>query len=467
MSDLFFDTAFVSGSWASNVRISVSAQGSISSVKADASPRGAERVAGVAVPGVPNLHSHAFLRAMAGLAERGSPTGDTFWSWRERMYGFVGRLDPDDVQAIATQLYLEMLRHGFTAVAEFHYLRNDVDGRPYDDPVEMGRRILVAAEATGIGVTLLPVLYRSSDFGGAAPSGSQRRFTASVEDLVGDVVVLAAAVDGPNARVGLALHSLRAASPTDLAVTIQALRGIDPTAPIHIHVAEQEREVEACLDWSGARPVEWLLANAPVDDRWCLVHATHMVESEVAALAASGAVAGLCPTTEANLGDGTFLFGEYIAAKGAWGIGTDSHTSASPVAELRMLEYGQRLTRRERNVAAGASHRSTGRALLESAYTGGARACARPLGTLEAGGRADIVVLDQDHPALLGREADEILDSWVFSGEDTPVRDVMVGGRWVVRDGRHPRQEQVINAYREVVERITGDTPQLALDLEG
>jgi len=466
MADLFFDTALVGGAWLDDVRVSVKADGSIAAIDDGASPKGADRLPGVALPGAPNVHSHAFQRAMAGLAERGSPAGDTFWSWRERMYGFVARLDPDDVEDIATQLYVEMLRHGFTSVCEFHYLRNDPEGVPYADPVEMARRLLSAAKRAGIGITLLPVLYRSSGFGGAEPDPRQRRFTASVTELVGDVVVLAADVDQATSRVGLALHSLRAVPPGDLAVAVEALRGIDDSAPVHIHVAEQLREVEACLAWSGARPVEWLLDHAPVDDRWCLVHATHVTADEVDALARSRAVVGLCPTTEANLGDGVFPLPDYLDARGRWGIGTDSHVSVSPVAELRTLEYGQRLVHRERNVAAGDTGRSTGRALLDAAWSGGARACGRPVGALEPGARADVVVLDPHHPALVGRHGDELVDSWIFSGEDTPVRHVVVGGRRVVEDGRHRAQEDVLEAYRRVAAKLGGETSQLALHLE-
>jgi len=466
MSDLFFDAAFLSGTWEQNVRLSVDGEGWIQSLNVGAVPKGAQHVPGIAVPGVPDVHSHAFQRAMAGLTERGSPSGDTFWSWRERMYGFLRALSPDDVEAIASQLYSELLKHGFTAVAEFHYLRNDVDGRPYEDPVEMGRRILASAARSGIGITLLPVLYRASDFGGAPPTPEQRRFVSSVEDLVGDVLILDAAARTGDTRVGLALHSLRAVPPDALSVAVEAIRESKHGTPIHIHVAEQVREVEACLAWSGARPVEWLLDNAPVDRHWCLVHSTHLDPNELEALAASGAVVGLCPTTEANLGDGAFRLAPYMARRGAWAIGTDSHVGRSPVAELRMLEYGQRLAGRVRNVAAGPQHRSTGRALLESAWAGGAQACGRAVGRLEVGCRADVVVLDSDHPSLVGREGDDVLDSWVFSGEDTPVRDVMVGGRWVVRGGRHIEEAEIAGGFREVARRLGHETPQLKLDLQ-
>jgi formimidoylglutamate deiminase len=467
MTDLFFPRALVEGAWVRDARVATTAEGYISAVEVGAAAPDAERVAGIAVPGVPNLHSHAFQRAMAGLTERGSPAGDSFWSWRERMYAFVQRLEPPDIEAIAAQLYVELLRHGYTSVAEFHYLRNAADGGAYQDPVEMARRVLAAADVAGMGVTLLPVLYRTSDFGGAPPTPAQRRFVVSVEDLVGDILVLAAAAEDENTRVGMALHSLRAVPATELAIAVDTIQGLDPHAPIHVHVAEQVREVDACVAWSGARPVEWLLANAPVDARWCLIHATHVDQHEVEALAGCGAVAGLCPTTEANLGDGVFPLVEYQAAGGRWGVGSDSHVSVSPVAELRTLEYTQRLTRLERNVAAGGQRRSTGRALLEAAWSGGSAACGRALGRLAPGARADIVVLDPNHAALAGREGDDVLDSWIFSGEDTPVAHVMVGGRWVVRDGRHVRQDAVAAAYRQVARGLAGAVPHLSVEAGG
>lgn len=466
MPDLFFDSAFLSGNWERDVRIAVDAGGWITSVRTETTPQGARHVPGVAVPGVPNVHSHAFQRAMAGLTERGSPTGDTFWTWRERMYGFLEKLDPPAVEAIAARLYTELVRHGFTSIAEFHYLRNDPTGRPYDDPVEMGRRILSAGETAGVGLTILPTLYRASDFGGQPPLAGQKRFTASVEELVGDVAVLGAGAAAGTVRVGLALHSLRAVTPADLSVAVDAARAMDPEIPIHIHVAEQTREVDACLAWSGARPVEWLLDHAPVDSSWCLIHATHVDSTEVRGIARTGAVVGLCPTTEANLGDGLFPYAEYRDAGGAWAIGTDSHVGRSPVGEVRMLEYAQRLATRTRNVAAGPKARSTGRVLLDHAWSGGARACGRRIGRLAPGYRGDIVVLDPSHASLVGRSGDDLLDSWVFSGDDSPVSDVLVGGTHVVRDGRHVREGAVAEAYALVARALGADTPQLALELE-
>jgi formimidoylglutamate deiminase len=466
MSDFFFDTAFLSGSWAHDVRLTVDSGGWITSIESETTPQGARHIPGIAVPGVPNVHSHVFQRAMAGLTERGSPSGDSFWSWRERMYSFLRTLDPDAVEAIAGQLFSELLRHGFTSVAEFHYLRNGVDGHAYADPVEMGRRILAAAERAGMGITMLPTVYRTSDFGGGEAQAGQRRFVASVEDLVGDIAVLGAGASAGTTRIGLALHSLRAVPPKALSVAVEAARSMDPELPVHIHVAEQQKEVDRCLEWSGARPVEWLLDNAPVDRHWCLIHATHLDASEVAGIGASGAVVGLCPTTEANLGDGIFPLTDFERARGSWAVGTDSHIGRSPVGELRTLEYGQRLTLQRRNVAAGHHHRSTGRALLEAAWTGGAAACGRRIGQIAPGFRADAVVLDPNHPSLCGRSGDDVLDSWVFSGDATPVSDVIVGGRQVVEAGRHILSTELSARYRGVAQALAGSTPQLSQNLD-
>ena len=455
MRDLYFDLALLPGGWARDVRVELSANGDFGEIRPGGTPEGTRRVAGAVVPGIPNVHSHAFQRAMAGLTESGGTAEYGFGSWRERMYAFLARLSPDDVQVIAAQLHAEMLRHGYTAVAEFHYLRNDPRGRPYAVPHEMALRLHEAAAAAGIGLTLLPALYRVADFGADAPLAEQRRFVATVDEIIGDGAALRRAVAGDgNRRVGLALHSLRAVPPGDLTDAVAALEAADADAPIHLHIAEQVIEVRGCLSWSGAAPVEWLLDHAPVDGRWCAVHATHMTGEETRALAASGAVAGLCPTTEANLGDGVFPLASYVVAGGRWGVGSDSHVSVSPVADLRMLEYSQRLTMHERNVAGGRRAHSTARALLEGAWAGGAQASGRRLGAIRPGFRADLVVLDTDHPALVGKDEDQLLDAWIFSGEDTPVRDVMVGGAWVVKDGRHFGQEEIATAYRGVARKL-------------
>jgi len=459
MPDVIVSRALLPEGWASHVLLSVDHRGLLARVEPDApATAGAEAVEGLALPGVPNLHSHAFQRALAGLTEsRGARGEDTFWSWRERMYGFLSLLGPDDVEAIAAQLYVEMLRAGYTAVGEFHYLHHAPDGSRYGDAAEMSRRVLAAADVAGIGLTLLPVLYTAGDFGGKPPGEAQRRFLLGPDGVLALREALAPAfeADTPAARrLGLALHSLRAVPPEVVPRAVEEARLGDPTTPVHVHVAEQRREVEACLAWSGARPVEWLLDHAPVDERWCLVHATHLTREETRRLAASGAVAGLCPTTEANLGDGLFPLRSFLDDGGVFGVGSDSHVSVSPVEELRWLEYGQRLVTETRNVAAGSPHASTGRSLLVRAFEGGSRALGLRAGALAEGMRADLLVLDPEHPTLVGREDDELLDAWVFSGNTSSVRHVMVGGRWVVRDGRHAREEEALARYREVAARL-------------
>ena len=454
MIDLFFDSVLLPTGWTHDVRIGVDAGGWITSVQPNTTPRGAQRTPGIAVPGVPNVHSHAFQRAMAGSAEIGSPAGDSFWSWRNRMYSFVRSLTPHDIEAIAAQLFVELVRRGFTSVAEFHYLRNDKDGTPYEDPVEMARRILKASETTGIGLTILPTLYQASDFGGVKPEPEQRRFLNNVESLISDIAILGAEASGSTVRIGLGLHSLRAVPGDSLSTAIDAARKMDPTIPIHIHVAEQLREVDRSLSYSGTRPAAWLLDHAPVDKEWCLIHATHIDAAEIAGISASGATVGLCPTTEANLGDGIFPFLEYQNRKGTWAIGTDSHVGRGPASELRLLEYGQRLKTRTRNVAAGAQHKSTGRTLLDAAWSGGAKASGRRIGSIVKGARADIVILDQNHPALLGLSEDDALDAWIFSGDETPVSDVFTGGNHVVRQGRHVAADNVYDSYAEVARNL-------------
>lgn len=418
----------------------------------------AERMRGYAIPGLPNLHSHSFQRAMAGLTERAGDGEDSFWTWREVMYGFVARLTPDDVEAIAAQLYIEMLKAGYTAVGEFHYLHHAPDGGAYEDMAEMSERVTAAASRAGIGMTMLPVLYMAGGFGGAPAGEGQRRFVNDVERFLSIVRALHECHGGdPNFSLGIAPHSLRAVPPDALASAVAGLDGIDSSAPIHIHIAEQVREVDDCVAWSGARPVRWLFDNATVDGRWCLVHATHMTPEETDSLARGGAVAGLCPTTEANLGDGIFPLRAFLDAGGRFGVGSDSHVSVSPVEELRWLEYGQRLSHLARNVAADGADPSTGAALYRRALAGGAQALARPIGGLAPGNRADIVVLDADHPAMAGRSGDAALDSYIFTGNTSPVRDVMVGGNWVVRDGHHAAEDAAARAFADTLTRLLAD----------
>jgi formimidoylglutamate deiminase len=460
MPDFFLPRALLSTGWASRVLVSSDEQGRITRLEADAELRpGVESLQGIAVPGIPNLHSHAFQRAMAGLTEARGPEGaDSFWTWRERMYAFLARLSPDDVEAVAQQLFVEMLKAGYTSIVEFHYLHHDPNGRPYSDPAEMSRRLMSAARATGMAMTLCPSVYMTGDFGGAPATQGQMRFLLDPDGVGRLLDALAPDVAGvagdPVRRLGVAPHSLRAVPPDALADVVAVAGRFSPSMPIHIHVAEQRREVEACLAWSGARPVEWLLDQAPVGPRWCLIHATHVTDEELVGIARSGAVVGLCPTTEGNLGDGRFPLRVHLEHGGAFGVGTDSHVSTSPVEELRWLEYGQRLTREARNVLTGFPHASSARTLLENVWVAGARAAGTEVGALRVGAHADWIVLDAEHPTLTGRSDDELLDSWVFSGNTSAVRHAVVGGRVVVRDGHHDREEETLERYRGTIRRI-------------
>jgi formiminoglutamate deiminase len=445
--ELFADHALLPSGWTRDVRIAV-ADGTIAAVTADASRDGAEPFPGIAVPGVPNLHCHAFQRGMAGLAERRGPRADSFWTWREVMYRFLDRLTPDDVEAIAAFAYMEMLEAGFTTVGEFHYLHHDVDGRPYADIGEMAARIAKASADTGIGLTLLPSFYAYGSFGGAPAAPGQRRFLNDPDRFLKLIERCRANTAGlPAAQVGIAPHSLRAVTPDTLRAVCEAAT----EGPIHIHAAEQVKEVEESAAVLGARPVEWLLDNLGLDARWCVIHATHTTEPEIRALAASGAVVGLCPLTEASLGDGIFNGADYLAAGGRFGIGTDSNIQIDAAAELRQLEYGQRLARRARNVMTTEEGESTGRRLLASTLTAGARALQRPIGALTVGARADIVMLDADRPDLAARRDDQWVDAWIFVAGRAAVKTVIVGGETMVQAGRHRNRAKIEERYRRVV----------------
>lgn len=437
--------------WKSDVRLTIDGE-AICDVETGVAARAGDERHALALPAIANLHSHAFQRGMAGLAEfRGAAT-DTFWTWRETMYRFALTMSPDDVEAVATQLYVEMLEAGFAAVGEFHYLHHAPDGSPYTARAEMASRIVAAARRAGIGLTLLPVFYAHATFGGAPPKPEQRRFLsdiASFAELLDDCRALMR--DFPCGAVGVAPHSLRAVTPSELS----ALLGLAGQGPIHIHAAEQVKEVEDCLLWSGARPVEWLLDHAPLDSRWCLVHATHMNAEETRRLALTGAVAGLCPVTEANLGDGVFNAPDFVAHGGHYGVGSDSNVLIGVPAELRQLEYAQRLRDRARNICAAAGA-STGRALYDGASAGGARALARSSGRLAVGASADIVTLRADHPSLAGRRDDQILDAWIFSSGASLVDCVWSGGRKVVADGRHARHEEIATRFAATMRGLCG-----------
>lgn len=447
---LFAADALLPQGWRRNVHIDVAADGTIGSVVPEARPDDAERLCGPLVPGIPNVHSHAFQRALAGRTGRRSLTRDSFWTWRQAMYAFVDRVDADAFEAIVAQAYVEMLRTGYTAVAEFHYVHHDPGGKPYADPAELAQRVVRAARDTGIGLTLLPVFYAHSGFGGAPPVAGQRRFVHTVESFGRLVGALASQAVGEGFALGVAPHSLRAVTPDELAaVTALAPRG----SPIHIHAAEQRKEVADCLAFSGARPVEWLLANAGIDARWCVVHATHLTEEETRRLAASGAVAGLASTTEADLGDGTFPARAYVEVGGAFGVGSDSNTKLDPFAELRQLEWSQRLASGERNVLVS-DDAPVGQAIYARAAAGGAQALARRAGAIAPGSCADFVVLNGDDPALAGQRVDTVLDAAIFGPSRQPVRDVMVGGQWVIREGRHPREEAILARYAAVLAQV-------------
>ncbi len=452
MKTLLFDRALLPHGWAEHVAVRIDEAGDIAEVTIEATE--GERIAGCVLPGVPNLHSHAHQRAMAGLAERSGDSDDSFWTWREAMYHYVGRIQPHHLEAIAAQLYVEMLKAGYTSVAEFQYLHHNPDGQPYDNVAEMSLRTLAAAREVGIGITNLPVLYRYGGFGAQEPLAGQRRFLNDADRFL--VIVeklLEESSDDPNVATGIAPHSLRAVSKDVLGEVLDGFKERG-NGPIHIHVAEQIKEVEDCLAWSGQRPVAWLMAHFEVDERWCLIHATHMTASETHAVAGSGAVVGLCPSTEANLGDGLFNAALFIRANGRLGVGSDSHISVSPVEEIRWLEYGQRLKHLRRNVLAGGYRRSTGRPLFERVVAGGAQACGRKIGRIEAGYRADMIVLDTNHPVLYNRRDDALLDSWIFSGNAPLVRDVYVGGKAVVQNGVHAREEDIAARFRQTLDEL-------------
>ncbi|QAU45716.1 formimidoylglutamate deiminase [Bradyrhizobium guangzhouense] len=450
MTRLHFASALLPSSWANDVQVVITA-GAIAEVTPDVAPAADHERHAIALPGLASLHSHAFQRGMAGLAEQRGDSADTFWTWRETMYRFALAMTPDDVAAVATLLYVEMLEQGFTRVGEFHYLHHDRDGSHYADPAEMAVRIAQAADASGIGLTLLPSFYAHGSFGGAAPHGGQRRFLCSVDQFAKLMAASRRAIANlPGANIGIAPHSLRAVAPDELAAIIPLANG----GPVHIHAAEQVKEVEDCLAWSGQRPVQWLLEHAPVDERWCLIHATHMTDREVSAFASTGAVAGLCPVTEASLGDGIFPAREFLDAGGSFGVGTDSNVLVGAADELRQLEYGQRLKHRARNVLSGGAGRSTGRALFDAALAGGTRALAQATVGLIPGARADIVTLDATHPSLAGRTRDAVIDGWIFAAGSGAIDCVWAGGNKVVEGGRHKSRQSARQRFNAAMRRL-------------
>lgn len=445
---LFAENALLPTGWARDVLLQWNAAGLLTSVTPGAQRGGAPLAPGPVIPGMPNLHSHAFQRAFAGLTEYRATGQDSFWSWRNLMYRFAARITPESLEAIATWLYVEMLEAGYTAVCEFHYVHHDQDGTPYADDATLAHALLRAARTAGIGLTLLPVLYQTSGFGGKAPRETQARFIRSTDNMLSLLERLAPATQALGGVLGLAPHSLRAVPPDSLAAAVEGLTALSPQAPIHIHIAEQTQEVDDCIAWSGQRPVEWLLQHAPVDARWCLVHATHMTPQEYADAARTGAVAGICPTTEANLGDGLFDMPLWLQHGGRWGVGSDSHACVNAAEELLMLEYGQRLARRQRNVLASATQPQVATAMTLQAVQGGAQAAGRPIAGLAVGQQADLVALDAGHVALAGLPADSMLGAHVFGSHRTSaLHSLWVGGTQRVHAGRHVLHDRAAAAF--------------------
>jgi formimidoylglutamate deiminase len=453
MPSLYFEEVLLKDGWADGVRLEI-AGGLIAGVETGARAVAGDERHAIGLPGMPNVHSHAFQRGMAGLAEIRGMHEDTFWTWREIMYRLALAMSPDDVEAVAALAYMEMLEAGFTRVGEFHYLHHDRDGRPYGDPAEMAGRIIAAAGETGIGLTLLPVFYAHGGFGGQAPAPNQRRFICN-PDGFGRLMdaVRQRAPAHPGSVIGVAPHSLRAVTPVELA----AILPLAGDGPIHVHAAEQQREVDECFAWSGRRPVEWLLDEAGADSRWCFVHATHMTHEETQHLAAAGVVAGLCPITEANLGDGIFNGPPFLSCGGRFGIGTDSNVLVGVADELRQLEYAQRLHCRQRNVMSQGEGASTGRTLYEAAAQGGSAALGVSTAGLTQGAPADIVSLEAAHSALLKRHGDRILDAWIFAARTSPVDCVWIGGQKQVEAGRHLARDRIVARYCQCVARLLRD----------
>jgi formimidoylglutamate deiminase len=446
MRTIFAATALLEDGWASDVLVGIDRDGRITSVAANAKAEAGSARVETLLPAASNLHSHTFQRAMAGLTERRGPSErDSFWTWREMMYRFLDLLSPEDIEAIAAFAFMEMQEAGFAAVAEFHYLHNQPGGAAYDDCGELSARIAAAQGSTGIGLTLLPVHYAQGGVDGRPLAGGQLRFGNRLDGFATLMERAGGIVKGLSADTGLGIapHSLRAVGPADL----EALAGMLPDAPFHMHIAEQEGEVEEALAELGARPVEWLLANMPVDRRWCLIHCTHMEPRETEALARSGAVAGLCPVTEANLGDGIFDGARFLAAGGSFGVGSDSNISITLNEELRQLEYSQRLHARARVVLAGAGQ-SAGRVLYDHALAGGARALGRQSGRIAPGLWADLVALQKGEGLMLAKQPDLPLDNWIFCG-DGKVTDLWSAGRHRVAEGRHVNREEIARRYHQ------------------
>lgn len=451
---LFAKKILLADGWANEQTLTIE-QGVITDITAGYIV-GAEHANGVIIPGMINCHSHAFQRAFAGFSEQGSEGQDSFWTWRNIMYKFLGQLSSEDVQVIARQLYIEMLKMGYTRVAEFHYLHHDIDGQNHQNLATMAQAIFAAAEQSGIGLTLLPVLYRFSGFGTQTATDGQKRFINSVEqfnDLVTDCFELAKSQ--ANCNVGIAPHSLRAVDKNSLLAAVAHVRALDAQAPIHIHIAEQQKEVADCLVHYGQRPVQWLLNNADLDQYWCLIHATHIDEQERKGIIASQAIAGICPTTEANLGDGIFPTSEFLIDNGTFAIGSDSHISVNPIEELRWLEYAQRLSKQQRALLATSEQRSVGLNLWQKAAAGGAQSTNSNAGALAIGKQADLLVLNDRQLRLFAHDDIHLLDSVIFASQSNPVLDVMVNGHWVIQGAEHALEQASADSFATLLARLS------------
>ena len=455
MGSLHADDALLPTGWARNVLLQWDDAGALTRVETAHPPGAHPRAAGPVLPGMPNVHSHSFQRAMAGLAEvRGHPTDD-FWTWREEMYRLVRLLEPEDVEAITAHLYIEMLKHGYTTVAEFHYLHNDRNGKPYEDRAELANCIVTGASAAGIALTLLPVLYAHGGFGHKPLAPAQQRFRSDPASIIALLREIAEwHLPSPLLRLGVAPHSARAVDALLLTEMVDLATGLDPTMPIHMHVSEQQGEVADCVATHGTTPLAWIADLVQLDARWTLIHSTHLTALEMRTAAKAGACLGLCPVTEANLGDGIFDFVPWFELEGHWGIGGDSHVSVSPFEELRALEYSQRLRLRVRNVASSEDRPDVAANLWNAAAMGGARAVGQPVGLLSPGHRADFVVLDAEDADFERLAAPARLAVAMFSGNSNRVRDVFVGGRPVVEAGRHPDEEEARAAFRAALARL-------------
>ena len=468
MKQYYAKNIFLSEGWATDTTISI-ADGIITAITSGKSSD-AVILDGAVIPGMVNCHSHAFQRAFAGFSEQGSEGQDSFWTWRKIMYKFLARLTDDDAQVIAQHLYIEMLKVGYTRVAEFHYLHHDIDGIDYskthskentDNELKnglatMAHAIFKAAETAGIGLTLLPVLYQYAGFGQQQPNQGQKRFINSTEQfnqLVSDCFALSK--DYSNTNIGIAPHSLRAVDKESMTKAVNHVRSLDKNAPIHIHIAEQIQEVTDCIKHYSKRPVEWLLDNMQLDQHWCLIHATHINEQEQQGIVDSKAIAGICPTTEANLGDGIFPTAEFLALKGTFAIGSDSHISVNPMEELRWLEYAQRLTKQERAILASTKTASVGQNLWHKAATGGAQSTNSNTGALSVGKQADLLVLDDNQTALYANNTKHLFDSVIFASQKNTIKDVMVNGRWVVENGEHAHEKSSAKNFAKLLSRIS------------